>query len=56
VHSPIPARTGLGPGYEKQSQYLRVYVANLRKKLHDPAAPQLLRTERGMGYRSALPD
>jgi two-component system KDP operon response regulator KdpE len=45
-----------GPGYEEESQYLRVYVANLRKKLDDPAAPQLLLTEPGMGYRFALPD
>jgi two-component system, OmpR family, KDP operon response regulator KdpE len=45
-----------GPGYEEESQYLRVYVANLRKKLDDPAAPHLLRTEPGMGYRFVLPD
>ncbi len=45
-----------GPGYEEESQYLRVYVANLRKKLDDPAAPQLLRTEPGMGYRFVPPD
>jgi two-component system, OmpR family, KDP operon response regulator KdpE len=45
-----------GPGYEEESQYLRVYVANLRKKLDDPAAPQLLLTEPGMGYRFVIPD
>jgi two-component system, OmpR family, KDP operon response regulator KdpE len=45
-----------GPGYEEESQYLRVYVANLRKKLDDPAAPQLLLTEPGMGYRFVLAD
>ena len=45
-----------GPGYEEESQYLRVYVANLRKKLDDPAAPQLLLTEPGMGYRFATSD
>ena len=45
-----------GPGYEEESQYLRVYVANLRKKLDDPAAPQLLLTEPGMGYRFVPPD
>ena len=44
-----------GPGYGEQSQYLRVYMANLRKKLDDPAAPQLLRTEPGMGYRFVIP-
>jgi two-component system KDP operon response regulator KdpE len=40
-----------GPGYGDESQYLRVYVANLRKKLDDPDAPKLLLTEPGMGYR-----
>jgi len=45
-----------GPGYEDESQYLRVYVANLRKKLDDPSAPQLLLTEPGMGYRFVVAD
>jgi two-component system, OmpR family, KDP operon response regulator KdpE len=40
-----------GPGYGEESQYLRVYVANLRKKLDDPADPRILLTEPGMGYR-----
>jgi two-component system KDP operon response regulator KdpE len=42
-----------GPGYERESQYLRVYMANLRKKLDDPAAPSIILTEPGMGYRFA---
>jgi two-component system KDP operon response regulator KdpE len=45
-----------GPGYSEESQYLRVYMANLRKKLDDPAAPQLLLTEPGMGYRFVVPE
>jgi two-component system KDP operon response regulator KdpE len=45
-----------GPGYGEESQYLRVYMANLRKKLDDPSAPQLLLTEPGMGYRFVAPD
>jgi two-component system, OmpR family, KDP operon response regulator KdpE len=45
-----------GPGYGDESQYLRVYMANLRKKLDDPSAPQLLLTEPGMGYRFAVPE
>ncbi len=45
-----------GPGYERESQYLRVYMANLRKKLDDPSAPHLLLTEPGLGYRLVLPD
>jgi two-component system KDP operon response regulator KdpE len=41
-----------GPGYQDQSQYLRVYMAQLRKKLEDhPARPALLITESGIGYR-----
>jgi two-component system, OmpR family, KDP operon response regulator KdpE len=45
-----------GPGYGEESQYLRVYMANLRKKLDDPATPQLLLTEPGMGYRFVAPE
>ena len=44
-----------GPGYEEQTQYLRVYIGTLRRKLErDPAAPQHLLTEPGMGYRLEL--
>jgi len=41
-----------GPGYEDETQYLRVYISALRRKLEpDPAAPAHLLTEPGMGYR-----
>jgi two-component system KDP operon response regulator KdpE len=41
-----------GLGYIKQTQYLRVFIAQLRKKVEaDPAKPQLLNTESGIGYR-----
>jgi two-component system KDP operon response regulator KdpE len=41
-----------GPAYEKESHYLRVYVAQLRRKLEpDPSHPVHLITEAGMGYR-----
>ena len=41
-----------GPAYEKETHYLRVYMANLRRKLEtDPARPRHLITEPGMGYR-----
>jgi two-component system KDP operon response regulator KdpE len=41
-----------GPGYEKESHYLRVYMAQLRRKLEpDPAHPIHLITEPGLGYR-----
>lgn len=41
-----------GYGYIKQSQYLRVFIAQLRKKIEEnPAKPRLLNTEAGIGYR-----
>jgi two-component system KDP operon response regulator KdpE len=41
-----------GPGYESETNYLRVYIAQLRRKLEpDPAHPRHLLTEAGMGYR-----
>ena len=41
-----------GMGYIEQTQYLRVFVAQLRKKIEDnPSSPQLLITESGIGYR-----
>ena len=41
-----------GPGYINQSQYLRVFVAQLRKKIEDdPNRPIYLLTESGIGYR-----
>ncbi|MEB3021261.1 response regulator [[Mycobacterium] crassicus] len=41
-----------GPAYAKETQYLRVYLAQLRRKLEDdPSNPKHLLTEAGMGYR-----
>lgn len=41
-----------GFGYVGQTQYLRVFVAQLRKKIEDdPAKPKFLITESGIGYR-----
>lgn len=41
-----------GMGYIEQTQYLRVFMAQLRKKIEEnPAKPQLLNTESGIGYR-----
>jgi two-component system, OmpR family, KDP operon response regulator KdpE len=41
-----------GYGYIEQTQYLRVFVAQLRKKIEDnPSRPSLLITESGIGYR-----
>ncbi len=44
-----------GPHTVEQTQYLRVYMAQLRKKLEvDPTQPQLFLTESGVGYRMVL--
>lgn len=44
-----------GPQAVDQSQYLRVYVAQLRKKLErDPGRPEFILTEPGVGYRLRL--
>jgi two-component system, OmpR family, KDP operon response regulator KdpE len=41
-----------GPGYTDQTQYLRVFIAQLRKKIEeDPTKPKLIITESGIGYR-----
>ena len=41
-----------GPGYINQSQYLRVFIAQLRKKIeNDPNRPEFILTQSGVGYR-----
>jgi len=41
-----------GPQYEHETHYLRVYLAQLRRKLEpDQARPRYLITEPGIGYR-----
>ncbi|MDQ1606414.1 MAG: two-component system, OmpR family, operon response regulator KdpE [Microbacteriaceae bacterium] len=41
-----------GPAYENEDGYLRLYLAQLRKKLEpEPSRPRYLLTEPGMGYR-----
>lgn len=41
-----------GPAYANQTHYVRVHLAELRKKIEaDPARPKLLVTEPGVGYR-----
>lgn len=41
-----------GPGFINQSQYLRVFIAQIRKKIEDdPNQPEYLLTESGVGYR-----
>lgn len=46
-----------GPAYRTETNYLRVYLAQLRRKLEpDPSRPRYLITEPGMGYRFADPE
>jgi two-component system, OmpR family, KDP operon response regulator KdpE len=40
-----------GPGYERDTEYLRVYVRRLRAKLEGEDAPPLIVTEPRLGYR-----
>ncbi len=41
-----------GPAHDEDTQYLRVFVGQLRQKLEtDPASPKLIVTEPGVGYR-----
>jgi two-component system KDP operon response regulator KdpE len=41
-----------GPQYETETNYLRVFMAQVRRKLEpDPAHPRYFITEPGMGYR-----
>ena len=43
-----------GPGHAQETHYLRVFMANLRRKIEaDPAQPRFLLTEQGVGYRLA---
>lgn len=44
-----------GPAYERESNYLRVHFANIRRKLEPvPAQPRHVITEPGIGYRFQL--
>ena len=44
-----------GATYQDRPEYIRVHMAGLRQKLEDnPAAPQHLKTEAGVGYRLCL--
>jgi two-component system, OmpR family, KDP operon response regulator KdpE len=46
-----------GPQYERETNYLRVYLAQIRRKLEpDPARPRYFVTEPRVGYRFVGPD
>jgi two-component system KDP operon response regulator KdpE len=44
-----------GPSYIEHSQYLRVFIGQLRKKIEsDPSEPNMILTESGVGYRMVM--
>ncbi|MBS0242798.1 MAG: winged helix-turn-helix domain-containing protein, partial [Proteobacteria bacterium] len=46
-----------GPAHGSDTQYLRVFIGQLRQKLEaDPSDPKLILTEAGIGYRAASAD
>jgi len=49
-------RSVWGPNAETQSQYLRVYITHLRKKLETATTGKLIQTETGIGYRLVIGD
>lgn len=54
THKQLLSQVWGGSQYESDSQYLRVYVGHLRKKIEaDPARPVYIMTEPGIGYRFA---
>jgi len=54
VSSATLLHSGLGPDYRADPEFLKKYIHRLRCKIEqDPAAPKVILTERGMGYRIA---
>jgi two-component system KDP operon response regulator KdpE len=48
-------RTVWGPEYGDEVEYVRVYIGRLRRKIErEPESPDLILTERGVGYRFAV--
>ena len=46
-----------GPEYHDETAYLRVHMANVRRKLEpEPSRPRYFLTEAGMGYRFEVGD
>lgn len=55
THKALLARVW-GAGHTEDTQYLRVFIGQLRQKLEaDPSAPSLILTEPGLGYRVSDP-
>lgn len=46
-----------GPQYGEETNYLRVHMAHIRRKMEpEPARPRYFHTEAGLGYRFELPE
>jgi two-component system KDP operon response regulator KdpE len=53
---PVILREVWGPAYREESNYLHVYVSHLRRKIEaDPARPQYILNQPGVGYRLVQP-
>ena len=47
-----PSGAGQGPAHAEDTQYLRVFIGQLRQKIEaDPSTPRLILTQPGVGYR-----
>ncbi|MBE3556682.1 MAG: response regulator [Firmicutes bacterium] len=56
THRQLFQQVWKGQNYETADHYLRVYIGHLRKKIEDnPAQPNLIITEPGVGYRLVIP-
>jgi two-component system KDP operon response regulator KdpE len=54
---PTILREVWGPAYGEESNYLHVYVSQLRRKIEpDPTRPRYLLTQQGVGFRLVAPD
>src|SRR5204862_2369315 len=54
---PMILREIWGPAYSEESNYLHVYISQLRRKIEpDPARPRYVLTQPGVGYRLVAPD
>ena len=56
THQHLFREVWTGRSFGDAQQYLRVYVAHLRRKIEpDPVRPRYIHTEAGVGYRFATP-
>lgn len=57
THTQLLRQAWRDASYENDGHYLRIYIGHLRRKIEvDPARPQFIITEPGVGYRLVDPD